>query len=46
MSKYFNIAKANYDKGLWNKAMIAHLVEIGRLTAAEYETITGEAYPA
>ena len=46
MSKYFNIKKTNYAKGLWNKAMIAHLVELGRLTAEEYEIITGEAYPA
>ncbi len=46
MSRYFNIAKSNYDKGLWNKAMIAHLVEIGRLTAEEYQLITGEVYPA
>ena len=46
MSKFFNIAKANYDSGAWNKAMIANLVVRGRITAEEYEIITGEAYPA
>ena len=44
MSKYFAIAKKNYDSGLWNKAMLAHLVELNRITAAEYELITGEPY--
>lgn len=39
---YFNIAKRNYEKGLWNRAMIEHLLEIGRLTQAEFEAIVGE----
>lgn len=42
MSKYFIIAKANYEKGLWNRAMIEHLVELGRLTQEEANEILGE----
>lgn len=42
MSKYFAIAKANYDKGLWNRAMIENLVTLGRLTAEEAAEILGE----
>lgn len=42
MSRYFKIAKANYDKGLWNRAMLEHLVELGRLTQEEFEEIVGE----
>ena len=42
MSRYFNIAKANYEKGFWTKAMLEHLVEIGRLTQEEFEEIVGE----
>lgn len=44
MSKYFAMAKKYYEDGRWNKAQIAHLVEIERLTAEEYEEITGEPY--
>ena len=44
MSKFFDLAKANYDTGAWNKAMIAKLVEKGRITAAEYKLITNEDY--
>lgn len=42
MSRFFNIAKSNYDKGLWNKAMLENLVTLGRITQEEYEEITGE----
>ena len=46
MSKFFKIAKERYDSGEWNKAMIANLVVKGRITAEEYQLITGEVYPA
>lgn len=39
--KYYIIAKRNYDNGLWNRAMIEHLLEIGRLTQAEFDDIVG-----
>ena len=40
---YF-LAKKNYDDGMWSKAMLKMLVARDRLTAAEYEEITGEVY--
>lgn len=41
MSAYYKIAKKNYDSGFWNRAMIDHLLEIGRLTQEEYDDIVG-----
>lgn len=41
MSAYYKIAKKNYDAGLWNRAMIDHLLEIGKLTQEEYDDIVG-----
>ena len=41
MSVYYKIAKKNYDNGMWNRAMIDHLYEIGRLTRAEHDDIVG-----
>lgn len=38
----YKMAKKYYDEGLWNKAQIDHLYEIGRLTEAEYRDIVGE----
>lgn len=41
MQSVFELAKKYYpDK--WNKAMIDHLLEIGKLTISEYEEIIGE----
>ena len=40
---YF-LAKKNYDSWMWSKAMLQMLVARDRLTAAEYEEITGEKY--
>ena len=40
----FTTIKSNYDKGLWNKNMVAKAVEKGVITAVEYQTITGETY--
>ena len=33
--KFYVIAKRNYDAGLWNRAMLENLLELGRLTQAE-----------
>lgn len=47
MSKqYADIARRNYEDGIWTKAMLKNLVKKRKLTAAEYEDITGEAYEA
>lgn len=45
MSPKFNKVKGYYDKGLWNKAMVANAVVKSWITAEEYEIITGEEYP-
>ena len=42
----YAMIKRNYDRGLWNKLMVKKAVEKGVITAAEYQTITGEAYEA
>lgn len=44
MSKYFNLVKHNYDKGLWSEARVRNAVEKGWITAEEYQEITGEVY--
>lgn len=44
MSKKFATVKAAYDRGSWNKAMVANAVVKGWITAEEYQLITGEAY--
>ena len=44
MSRIFEIATKWYKKGLWTKADLKALVEAGKLTAEEYEEITGEPY--
>lgn len=38
----FDMAKKNYDKGLWTKEMVFALVGKGLLTQAEYDEIVGE----
>lgn len=43
-SAYYQLIKTKYDKGEWTKQMLRLLVSAGRITAAEYETITGEAF--
>lgn len=40
----YDIAKRNYDRGLWTNDMISKLVEKGKLTAEEYLEITGEPF--
>ncbi len=41
----FDRVKRFYDLGLYQKAQVAAFVRKGALTEAEYETITGEAFP-
>ena len=42
----FNKVKNYYDRGLWNKTMVANAVVKEWITADEYEEITGEVYGA
>jgi len=42
MSKFANHVKALYEDGLWTKAQVRAVLDKGRITAAEYEEITGE----
>ena len=44
MSPKFNKVKGYYERGLWNKQMVANAVVKGWITAEEYELITGEVY--
>lgn len=41
----FEMALKNYDRGLWTDDMLVKLVGKGKITSAQYEEITGEAYP-
>lgn len=43
-SEFFEKAKDYYERGLWSKAQLRALVTKGKLTAGEYEEITGEQY--
>ena len=40
----YNTIKRNYDRGLWNKAMVKTAVRKGVITAQQYQEITGEQY--
>ena len=44
MSKKFNMIKAAYERGTWNKAMVRNAVVKGWITEDEYAVITGEDY--
>lgn len=46
MSPKFNKVKMYYDRGLWNKQMVANAVVKSWITAEEYEQITGQPYEA
>lgn len=35
-----------YKSGLWDKAKVKNAVEKGKITKAQYKTITGETYKA
>ena len=40
----YEIIKKNYEKPLWNKAMVRLAVKKGVITAEQYEEIVGEPY--
>lgn len=40
----YEIIKRNYDRGLWNKAMVRVAVVKQVITEAQYTEITGETY--
>lgn len=40
----YEMIKRNYERGLWNKQMVAVAVAKGVITEAQYGEITGEAY--
>ena len=42
----FTIVKRYYDKHYYSKEDVAKFVVAGKLTAEEYQQITGEEYPA
>lgn len=42
--KNLDIAKKNYSRGLWTDDMVGRLVARGKLTASEYEEVTGQPY--
>ena len=44
MATNYDIAKRNYDRGLWTKDMLAKLVARNKLTREDYYNITQENY--
>jgi hypothetical protein len=42
----FEIVKRNYDRKLWNKAMVKNAVVKSVITADQYQEIVSEAYDA
>lgn len=42
----FNSIKSFYDMKLWTKEMVADAVKCSRVTADQYQEITGEEYAA
>lgn len=40
----FETIKKNYDRGLWNAAMVKIAVRKGVITKEEYKEITGKEY--
>ncbi len=44
MISNFDKIKDLYLRGLWSKEWVRNAVTKGKITAAEYEIITGEAY--
>lgn len=40
----FDKIKKYYEDGLWTKSMVKNAVKKGKITAQQYEEITGEAY--
>lgn len=44
MSKKYEMVKAAYERGSWNKTMVRNAVAKGWITAEEYAEIVGEPY--
>lgn len=44
MSNYAQKVKRYYDNGFWTISMVANAVVKGKITAAEFEEITGIPY--
>ena len=44
MSKDYALIKAWYDMGLWDEYRLRNGVMMGKITAAEYEAISGLTY--
>ena len=42
----FNTVKKNYERGLWNIALVKMAVRKGIITQEQYKEITGFVYPA
>lgn len=42
----YEMIKKNYDRGLWNKQMVAVAAAKNVITAEQYKEITGEDYTA
>lgn len=42
----YETIKSYYDAGAWDRFMVAKAVAKGKITAAEYQEITGEVYTA
>lgn len=40
----YEIIKRNYDRKLWDKAMVAVAVAKGKITEEQYKEITGQDY--
>lgn len=40
----YKIVKRYYDKGIYTKENVSVFVKAGKITAEQYEEITGEAY--
>lgn len=40
----FDTIKRNYDRGLWNDAMVKVMVRKGLITSDQYTEITGKLY--
>jgi uncharacterized XkdX family phage protein len=41
---WFGMIKRYYDAGFWSKEQVAQAVSLSKITAAQYEEITGITY--
>lgn len=40
-SKWYKVAKRNYEAGRWTVEMLRNVLQAGRITQAEYDEIVG-----